>query len=443
MRSIIPSATEALRLFSRGALRPSDLLQQVLTVIRREDPRLGAYVSVKRDHAAQEAAAADRAWQEGTAGPLCGLPLSVKDLLDLKGAVTGCGSAHPPGPAAAEDAVAVSRLRRAGAIILGKTHLHEYALGITGQNPALGTPRNPADPARLPGGSSSGSAVSVAAGMALGSVGTDTGGSVRVPAALCGLIGFKPTFGRVPTTGVFPLAPTMDHVGLLGRTVADVELLASVLADGPTGRRPAARRPRLALLRDHLEAASAEVRSSLDETLDRLREEGATITLVDVPLYEKLARTYSTTVLFEAFQVHRQAFTRWPERYGAEMAGRLTEASAVTLKQYEQAQRLRQGFAAAVEDLLKQYTALLAPTTRVTAPLLEQREAEIHGRPVDIRAALVSCTSPYSMIGLPAASVPAAESGGLPVGLQLIGPFGRDDVVLELARLVERSEGAG
>ena len=186
MRSTTPTAVEALRLFQQGALRPGDLLARVLSVIDQQDARLRSFVSVQRDRAIRAAADADRAWQRGTAGPLCGLPISVKDLLDVEGTITGCGSAHPRAGAATEDAAAVLRLRQAGAVILGKTHLHEYALGITGENRALGTPRNPADPDRLAGGSSSGSAVSVAAGMALAPLGTDTGGSTRVPAGAWG-----------------------------------------------------------------------------------------------------------------------------------------------------------------------------------------------------------------------------------------------------------------
>ena len=443
MCSTIPSATEALRQFRRGALRPSELLDQVLAIIDREDPGLQAYVSVQRVRAAQEARAADRALEEGTAGPLCGLPLSVKDLLDVEGTVTGCGSAHPPGAVATADAAVVHRLRRAGAVILGKTHLHEYALGITGENPALGTPRNPSDRARLPGGSSSGSAVSVAAGMALASVGTDTGGSVRLPAALCGLVGFKPTFGRLPTAGVFPLATTMDHVGLLGHTVADVELLTSVLTDTRLDPGALPLHPRLALLRDHMESASADVRGAVETALARLRARGATITLVAVPHYQELARTYSTTVLFEAYEVHGPRYRQRPERYGPQMRSRLARASEITLKQYQQAQGCRREMAAAVDGLLRQHHALVTPTARVTAPLVGQQLVEIDGSSVEIREALLSCTSPYSMIGLPAVSVPLKEAGGLPVGLQIIGPPGGDGMVLELARLVEERGGVG
>ncbi len=439
MGSTIPTATEALRQFARGVLRPSELLQRVLANIDDRDPSLGAFVSVQRDRAAREAEAADRAWQRGEAGPLCGLPVSIKDLLDLEGTITGCGSAHPPGPVATSDAVVVSRLRRAGAVVIGKTHLHEYALGITGENPELGTPKNPADPARLPGGSSSGSAVSVAAGMAVTSVGTDTGGSARVPAALCGLVGFKPTFGLLPTAGVFPLCRTMDHVGLLGRIVEDVSLLARVLegAGAHDEDRPLPRRPRLALLRDHHLAASEQVREAVEQTLARLEAGGAKITPEAVPRYPELAATYNTIVLYDAFQVHSRAFGERPERYGPVMRQRLEEAGAITIKQYQQAQQVREAFAAAIRDLITQYDALLCPTTRVTAPLLGQQEVDIDGEAVDVRRALISNTSPYSMIGLPAASVPAGEAQGLPVGLQIVGPRGGDGVVLEVARSVE------
>lgn len=429
------TAAELLRHFDHGTLRPSDLLLRVLDRVDQQDGELGAYVSLQRERALAEARAADEAWRAGTAGPLCGLPVSVKDILDVAGTVTGCGSAHPPGAPAEQDAEAVARLRRAGAVVLGKTQMHEYALGITGHNPRLGTPRHPLNPARLPGGSSSGAAVSVAAGMATAAIGTDTGGSIRVPAALCGLVGLKPTFGLVPTDGVFPLAHSMDHVGWLTRTVDDAALLLDALCAHRAGRAHPA--TRLALLREHLRAASPGVRVAVEAAAGRLEAAGVVVEEESVPMHDELARTYRVTQLFEVHGVHGQTFQEHPERYGEAMAEWLSQAAEVTAEQYARAQARRQAFSLAVDRLLERHDALLSPTTLITAPRRDSRHVQIAGRTLTRREALVCCTSPYSMIGLPAASVPAGSSEGLPVGLQIIGPRRGEQTVLQVARLVE------
>ncbi len=432
----VQGAAALLRRFADGSLLPSDLLDRLLARVEARDGELGAFVSLQRRGALQQARAADEAWRRGEAGPLCGLPVSVKDIIDVAGTVTGCGSAHPPGPPAGQDAAVVARLRRAGAVVIGKTQMHEYALGITGHNPRLGTPRNPADPARLPGGSSSGAAVSVAAGMAAAALGTDTGGSTRVPAALCGLVGLKPTFGLVPTDGVFPLARTMDHVGWLTPAVDDAALLLDVVAGG-VERRPAPRR--LALLSHHLRAAAPGVRAAVEAAAERLRARGLEVAEVPVPLHDELLATYRVTQLFEVQGVHGRAFRRHPQRYGEAMADWLRQAAEVTAEQYARAGQRRRAFARAVDALLQEHDALLSPTTLITAPRRDRRHVQIAGRTLTRREALVCCSCPYSMIGLPAASVPAGRSEGLPVGLQVIGPRRGEHTVLQVARLVESS----
>jgi aspartyl-tRNA(Asn)/glutamyl-tRNA(Gln) amidotransferase subunit A len=443
---MLPTATEALRLFRQGALRPSELLAQVLAAVDALDGGLGAYVTVDRAGALAAAEAADGAWRAGTPGPLCGLPVSVKDIIDVAGAVTGCGSPEPRSVADV-DATVVRRLREAGAVIVGKVHLHELALGITGENPRLGTPRNPRDRSRMPGGSSSGSAVSVVGGMAALSVGTDTGGSVRVPAALCGAVGFKPSFGRISRAGVWPLSWSMDHVGVIGRGVADVRLCTAVL-DGedpadpstlelPRPAPPPGPPPRRVGLLELLPRASSEVREAVEATLGRLRQAGVVVEVVPLPMADELAEIYRTILVCEAATVHREALAAGTARFGDDVGQMLAAGAAMPATRYIQAMRRREVFAGQCDRLLARFECLLGPTTLVTAPRLGQRDVAVGDRTLSVREALVSCTSPFSMVGLPALSVPCAAATGLPVGLQLVGRRHQDAALLELGELLE------
>jgi aspartyl-tRNA(Asn)/glutamyl-tRNA(Gln) amidotransferase subunit A len=448
---MLPTVTEALKRFRRDELRPGELVERTLAAIDEKDHELGAFVVVDREGARRAAAAADEAWRAGSAGPLCGVPISVKDIIDVEGLPTSCGNpaARPP---AAADATAVRLLRAAGAVILGKTHLHEYALGITGENPRLGTPRNPHDPSRLPGGSSSGSGVSVAAGMALASIGTDTGGSVRVPSALCGVVGFKPSFGRVSRRGVFPLSWSMDHVGVLARTVADARLLFSVLDredpdDDRTlglprgGETPVPRNSwRVAVLEQLHDAASAEVRTVVEHATARLAELGvASFERVPLTSFDLLQATYRTMVIAEAAAVHREALRSGTVSFGLDVGGMLAEGAALSAADYVLARQQRRAFAAACDRLLGRFDALVTPTTLLPAPERGAAEVDIDGREVPVRTALLACTSPFSMVGLPALSLCCGGSrDGLPVGLQLVGRRHRDASLLELGAEVER-----
>jgi aspartyl-tRNA(Asn)/glutamyl-tRNA(Gln) amidotransferase subunit A len=427
-----------------GLMQPSQLLEQTLERIDRLDPELGAYVLVDRDGARAAAAEADR-----RPGPLAGQLVSIKDNIDMAGMVTGCGSAAAPQIVARRDATVVERLRAAGAVIVGKVRLHEYALGITGENPRRGTPRNPHDHTRLPGGSSSGSAVSVAAGLATASLGTDTGGSVRVPAALCGVVGLKPTHGRISTAGVFPLSWTMDHVGVLARTVADAGLLFSVLhgpdpADPVTVGLPAPlERPggpwRVALLRGLVDRAAAGVQQAVLDALARLQVQ---VEPVDSPLPPELPQIYRTILLAEAATVHRRALAAHPELFGSDVRDSLGQGLSLRACDYVEAMRGRAACARAVEELLTRFDCLVTPTALVPAPPIGAREVELEGRSVPVREALLACTSPFSMIGLPALSVPCGLADSLPVGLQIVGPRFAERAVLELGQLVEKASSA-
>ena len=419
--------------FRAAELRPSELLRRVLDQVDQLDPTLGAFVTLDREGAARQAAVADEQWAGGTAGPLCGVPLSVKDIIDVAGLPTGCGTPgdHPP---AQTDAAVVRRLRQAGAVVLGKVHLHELALGITGENPRLGTPKNPRDRSRLPGGSSSGSAVSVAAGMVPLSVGTDTGGSVRVPAALCGVVGFKPGFDTLPCEGVHPLARSMDHVGLLAPTVEDIQLtMAALTGDSP--RSPGAeRRARIALLRPlHLEAERS-VREAVERALELAGVAGvAEAEPVELDELGEAAAIYRTILLGEAVAVHQD-----PGSFGGDVRALLEEGASITAAELERARERRERFSAACEARLAGFDCLATPTTLVPAPPIGARVVEVDGRSLPVREALVRCTSPFSMVGLPALSLPCGRAAGLPVGLQLVGRRAGEGQLLALAARIQQ-----
>ena len=443
----LSTITDALASFHRGQVRPSQLLECILSQIDELDERLNAYSWVDREGARRAAVGANEAWPRGQAPALAGIPISVKDIFDIQGTVTGCGNPLLAREPARSDSTVIARLKMAGAVIVGKTNLQEFALGITGENKLTGTARNPYDPQRLPGGSSSGSAVSLAAGMALASIGTDTGGSVRVPAALCGLVGFKPTFGRISRAGVFPLAWSMDHVGVMGRTVSDVRLLYNVLAgDDPAdpttlgllGPSPGRRPRRIAVLRQLLEAAAAPVRAEIESTLGRLGAAGLEVNAVNMPYHELVGVAYTTILLCEAATVHYQQLRKAPEAYGEEVRTMLCVGATLFAADYIQAQRVRSAFAAACDRLLTEYDCLVSPTTLVPAPIIGQQRVETNEKIVSTREALVSCTCPFSMVGLPAISVPSGEVSGLPVGIQVIGPRYEDLIVLDVTELIQQ-----
>ncbi len=441
---------EARARFRRSETSPSELTETLLAAIDARDGELGAYTSVDGDGAREAARGADAAYQRERETsedppPLAGVALSIKDNIDVVGMVSGCG--HAPragGPPAREDAPAVARLRAAGAVILGKAQMHQYALGITGRNEALGTPKNPHDHSRLPGGSSSGSAVSVAGGLALGSLGSDTGGSVRVPAALCGLVGFKPSFGQIPRGGLFPLSDSMDHVGVLTRRVAGARRLFRVLAaaDRQAPRAIAPQRPRLAAIGELFSLAAPGVTETISAACSALVDAGAAVEERRLPGLLPSLESYGTIVVHEAARVHEAELAATPAHFGLDLRELFERGLASDEEAYRAALEARVRFAEEVATLLEDVDALIAPTTLVTAPPIEAEQVEAAEGPegrleLGIREALLICTCPFSMIGVPAISLPVGEHEQLPVGLQLIARRDGDEHLLALASWIE------
>jgi aspartyl-tRNA(Asn)/glutamyl-tRNA(Gln) amidotransferase subunit A len=423
-------------------LRSRDLLEACLREIEASNPALNAFITVMAEEAR---AAADRADREIAAGhyrgPLHGIPISLKDLIDVAGVPTTAASRVREGHTAAADATVVSRLRDAGAVLVGKTNLHEFAFGTTSDESAYGPARNPHDPRRSPGGSSGGSAAAVFTGMCLGSIGTDTGGSIRIPSAACGIVGLKATLGEIPCGGVVPLSRTLDHVGPMARTVLDVALMWEVMAGRGAGPAWEARIPplRLAIPEPYfLERLDADVRLRFSEACDRLLEAGHTIDRAPLAAAAFVPTVYLHIVLAEAAAIHAATLERAPERYVPAVRTRLEMGRYVLGEDYVRAMRGREEVARGVDAALTGVDALILPALAIPAPVLGASSVDVEGIQEPVRALTLRLTQAFNLSGHPALSIPMGLTPeGLPCGFQLVGRRGATRALLQAALACE------
>jgi aspartyl-tRNA(Asn)/glutamyl-tRNA(Gln) amidotransferase subunit A len=431
-----------------GRTTAVDLVESSLQAIERDSARLNAFVSVWPDTARAAAREVDAELKRSAnRGPLHGIPISLKDLIDVAGEVTTAGSRVLQHNVAARDATVVTRLRNAGAIFLGKTNLHEFALGTTSEDSAWGPVRHPADPSRVAGGSSGGSAVAVATGMGLASIGSDTGGSIRIPAAACGVVGLKPSHGDVPTDGVTPLSVSLDHIGPLAVTVQDAAWVWAILA-GRELATVAPERPnalRLRQLVGYFEGPLApEVKRAIHGALERLRAAGVTVTAADVPLGASVPEIYVETVLPEAAFWHGRFLDTRGDDYTPLVRSRLLSGREIPAVRYFAAREKRAELRRQVDTALDGCDALLLPSLPIVAPPLGAPEIAIDpsgdGR-VPVRSAMLKHTQLFNLTGHPAISLPIA-SAGLPVGLQLVGRLNDTAALLAVAAACERILGS-
>ena len=411
--------------------------------IRKDNPRLNAFILVLADSARRQAAEADAELARGAdRGPLHGVPVSIKDLFDLSGTVTTAASRVREGIVSHQDALAVSRLRRAGAVIVGKTNLHEFAMGTTNEDSAFGPVRHPVDSTRSPGGSSGGSAVSVASGMALATLGTDTGGSVRIPAAVCGLVGLKPGYDELPSSGVVPLSRTLDHVGPLTTTVADAwQMFQALLGGAPAHSFTPAPISRLKLGVPHpyfFDVLDAEVRTAVQRAMDAVVRAGATLVEVDIPHAPLIATAYTHIVFGDAAAYHATSLATMPEKYTRNVRLRLETARYVLAEDYVRALDARRLLRNEVDEALAGLDALVLPTVPIVAPPLGAATVTITGREEPVRTVMLRLTQLFNLTGHPAVTLPCGTStAGLPCGLQLAGALGHTDRLLRVAGGVE------
>jgi aspartyl-tRNA(Asn)/glutamyl-tRNA(Gln) amidotransferase subunit A len=440
----IPTVAGTARAIREGRLPAREAVVSSLERIAALNGKLHAFVAVREREALEEAELLDAEVSRGKLrGPLHGVPVSVKDVIHVAGIPTTASSRVLEGFIPSEDACAVRRLKAAGAIIIGKTETHEFALGVT-------TPqsRNPWDPSRIPGGSTGGSAIAVATGMTSGGLGTDTRASIRVPAALSGVVGFKPTFGLVPTHGVVTLSWSMDHVAPMAATVEDTALLLDViggrdLRDPNSVERPSASYLsyvgakvsglRIGVPVAAFEGADREVVAAVHAALNGLHGAGCLLKDLDEPSSADLEMTNAAGMIVsraEAATFHGRWLAEQPDLYTAETFAQLDEASRVPAMVYLSAQRLREEFRLRMLDLFRRTDALALPTALVQAPLVEEAERYL--------LMLSRNCIPWSFVGFPAISLPCGRStAGLPIGLQLVGAPFQDGRLIALGTAVE------
>jgi aspartyl-tRNA(Asn)/glutamyl-tRNA(Gln) amidotransferase subunit A len=423
----------------------AERLEASLAALAENRSRTNAFIYAEPVAARAAARAVDEERRRGVdRGPLHGMPISVKDLIDIAGQLTTAASNVRKGHLAVRDATVIQRLREAGAVILGKTNLHEFALGTTSEESAFGPVHNPHDPTRSAGGSSGGSAAAVATGMGQASIGTDTGGSIRIPAAACGVVGLKPSLGEVPTDGVVPLCPTFDHVGPITRSVEDAAALWSVLAARPLPRLGAlARSPiMLGALAGYFTALlDGDVRRAYDSSLARLRASGIAIESRAVQGSERIVDTYVNISLPEAAQYHAPTLDTCASDYQPAVRERLLKGRTISAVDYLAARDSRDVLRRAVDAALERCDALVLPTLPIVAPKLGATEVTMdNGQTLPVRAAMLRLTQLFNITGHPAISLPIPTSG-LPVGLQLVGRRDRTEELLAVAAHVARVVG--
>lgn len=421
-----------------GGLTSVELTQAALDTIARLNPTLNAFVEVDAPVALAQARKADALFAQGQdLGPLQGIPVAVKDNIDTIDYITTYGSAHFQGHRPGRDALCVQRLREAGAVIVGKTLTHEFAYGPTGDRSLHGAARNPWDERCITGGSSAGSAAAVASGMVPLALGTDTGGSIRIPAALCGVVGFKPSFGGVPLEGVFPLSSSLDHVGPIASNVADARLLYGVIAGRAVAAAHRVRPLRVGWISTGtFGPVDAEVDRQVRQVARQWFGDGLQEVVVLAPLAAAMKDTLLTLQRAEAYDVHAERMHEAPQLFDPEVRERLVLSQEVRGWQYIRAQAAQALFKTEMARLFERYDYLVSPSVPITATAVDAREVRVGEQETDVRAAVLSHTSAWNLTGLPAISLPAGQVRGLPVGLQVIGAIGEDDRLLqEMGRL--------
>jgi aspartyl-tRNA(Asn)/glutamyl-tRNA(Gln) amidotransferase subunit A len=454
---------ELAMLLARRKVSPVELTEQFLRRIERYNPQLNAYLTVTADHAL---AAARRAEKElmrrrGSGGrrrPLLGIPVTLKDNIWTRGIRTTAGSKVLRDFISAEDATVARKLVRAGAILLGKTNLHEFAYGVTTNNAHYGPAHNPWALDRIPGGSSGGSAVAIAAGLCTASVGTDTGGSIRIPAAMCGIVGLKPTFGRVSVFGTVPLAPTFDHVGPLARSVADAAILLGLLAgrdpldptssahrveDFSAALHKPLRKFRLGRPREYFwDKLDGEVRRAAEAAVRDMEKHGTTVREISIPHLNESAEAAANISLAETRHIHETAgyFPAHADEYSEEVRKRIEEGGSVLAVKYLAGLDVQKRVRAEFDVALREVDAIVAPTVPVPAPPIGAEQVDIDGERIGVRTALVGMNRPANFTGHPAISVPCGFTReGLPIGLQLIGRSFDESTLLQIAFAYEQT----
>ncbi|MBN1665299.1 MAG: Asp-tRNA(Asn)/Glu-tRNA(Gln) amidotransferase subunit GatA [Deltaproteobacteria bacterium] len=451
------SITEAAALLTKGDISSIELTEAHLNRIAAVNPTLNAFITVTADTARDHAKRADGTLRQsrlsgGTSpGPLCGIPIALKDLYETRGIRTTAGSRFFADNIPGRDAHTVEKLSDAGAVLLGKLNMHEIALGLTSVNPHYGACKNPWAPDRIAGGSSGGSAAALAAGLCMGSLGSDTGGSIRVPSALCGCVGLKPTFGRVSVRGVIPLSWNLDHAGPMARRAADAALLLQAVAgydpddaycidrfvDDYVGRiGDGIKGLRMALAADgyFYEKTQPEIMKAVNKASEVFVNLGASCEAVDFPGMGEAAAANGRMIISDAAVFHNERLNSRPENFGEDVRQRLQMGAAISAMDYIKARRTQTLLRHAFTDFFTGYDLLLMPTAATAAPPIEGPNA------LEQAVLLTRFTAPFNLTGFPALTLTCGFTGeGLPVGLQICGPPWSEAKILQAAHAYEQA----
>ncbi|MDN4525041.1 amidase [Fictibacillus fluitans] len=423
-------------------ISPVEVVRELLDRIQEVNPVVNAFITVLEEQALKEARQAEGEIMAGNCrGRLHGVPVGLKDLIYTKGIRTTMGSKIFQDFIPDRDAVVVQKLRKAGAILIGKCNTQEFAYGPTGDASYFGPARNPYNPAKMTGGSSSGSGAAVASGLCFGALGTDTGGSIRIPASATGIVGMKPTFGRVSKTGIYPLGKTLDHVGPMTRSIRDNALLLGVLAgfdhEDPFSHNLGNEDFTLCIGESisgkvigiptsfYFDRVDEEVKEKVKKAIHVLEGLGAVIRDIEIPVLSKVSYTQLKTLQSEAYALHEEHVLSRPQDYQPPVLERLKQSAEARGYEYVKAQEIRQEAREAFNNVFEQVDVVAAPTVAILPPDIGQTEITVGGQAEQVRSALLRLTEPACVTGLPSLSVPCGfSSDGLPVGLQLIGkPF--------------------
>ncbi|MQG69546.1 MAG: Asp-tRNA(Asn)/Glu-tRNA(Gln) amidotransferase subunit GatA [SAR202 cluster bacterium] len=448
---------EAAESIAQGQLSPVELIQAHLERIEKTQPQLNSFITLLSDEAVEEARRAEAEIRSGRSrGPLHGIPIGLKDLYYTKGIRTTVGSEILRDFVPDYDAAVTERFRDGGAIIIGKLQMHEFALGSTSTNPHYGPARNPWNTKRVTGGSSGGSGAAVAAGQCMGALGSDTGGSIRIPSGLCGIVGFKPTFGRVSRHGVYPLAWTLDTVGPMTRAVRDSALIMNVIAghdprdqsstvgpdeDFTAGLDTGVRGLRVGVPEDFFyDVIDPEVSEAVERATGVLTELGASVERVSIPVLNHSLAISSTILMTEAAEVHATHLKEEPERIGADVRGRLHAGTLTPAVSYIKAQRARTAFNRELAETMTGFDVLVAPTTVTGAPGIDESVVDVGGRTENILSLMSRLTRPFNICGYPTVSVPCGfTSASMPIGLQIAARPFDDSTALRAAHAYEQA----
>ena len=444
-------------LLQKKEISPVELFNEAIERIHQLQPKLNSFITVTEEEGRKAATEAESEIRKGQyRGPLHGIPISIKDLFATRGVRTTAGSKVLAQWVPDYDATAVARLHQAGMVLVGKTHMHEFAYGVTSDNPHYGPARNPWDPTRVPGGSSGGSAAAVASSQCTASLGSDSGGSIRTPAAVCGVVGLKPTYGRVSRYGAIPLAWSLDHVGPLTKSVEDAAIMLSAIA-GPDPKDPSASSRPLADYRQEMrgsirglrlgvprqyffEHVDPEIQKLVSAAIHQLESMGATLVEVDIPDLENCSAMEAHITLAEATSYHEPYLKRQADDYGPGVRTNLEAGRYLLATDYVKSQRARTLLQRNFNQAFKHADVIVSPTLPALPPLVGEVWVQSGNLREHVIDAFLRFNIPFDLTGFPAISIPCGlGSTGLPIGLQIAGKAFDETTVLRVANAYEQS----